>query len=65
MGDADSLTRLCDCTGAACKPRLELSSTTVDFGPCFVHQAGMAASTARLRALNADTQDISFDIGCA
>ena len=49
--------------GAAHKPRLELSFTSHDFGPRFVHQAGMAPTVVKLRARNADKQDLSFEIG--
>ena len=49
--------------GAAHKPRLELSFTSHDFGPRFIYQAGMAPFVVKLRACNADKQDLSFEIG--
>ena len=49
--------------GAAHKPRLELGFTSHDFGPRFVHHSGMAPSVVKLRACNADKQDLSFEIG--
>ena len=51
------------CAGAAQRPKLELSFRSHDFGPRFVHQAGMAPTVVRLRARNADSQELSFDIG--
>lgn len=47
--------------GEGHKPRLNLSWYSHDFGPCFVHEPGMAPNTAVLRARNDDKAEISFD----
>ena len=47
--------------GRGLSPRLGLSFTAKDFGPCFVHRAGMPVTTASLELKNNDSKEMSVN----
>ena len=49
-------------SGASYKPRLHLSFTSHDFGPCHVWQQGMSPARAALVIENRDQQPVSYDV---
>ncbi|XP_071959113.1 hydrocephalus-inducing protein homolog isoform X2 [Antedon mediterranea] len=47
--------------GSCVSPSLHFSFTRHDFGPCFIHRAGMPTHTVLLTITNKDNKDISLD----
>ena len=47
--------------GRGLSPRLGLSFTSKDFGPCFVHRAGMPVTTATLELKNNDSKEMTVN----
>ncbi|XP_033116735.1 hydrocephalus-inducing protein homolog isoform X2 [Anneissia japonica] len=47
--------------GSGVAPSLHFSFIRHDFGPCFIHRAGMPTHTALLTITNKDNKDISLD----
>ena len=44
------------------RPKLQLSATTVDFGPRFLHQPSTEPAMAVITAVNKDADEISYDV---